>query len=380
MTADRNYLADSQNQTPETFKALAVLNVKQRGQAMQIADSFNFRNSTAVTLYAADTQLAVSEKSGPLLSMVRTSDSGIIGEMITGLLTESKKVNPEKLKTDTPKRKSWFKELAAFGKQALDEGKEFVILLESVDKNIERYAHNMQGKQSELVQLNHNLDDLFEAILIGLDLLMIHIAAGEFILSNMSDEMNRIQPLALSSGDPRQAQEVRDLSDLMNGFDKRVYNLRVSVIMGMQAAAEIRMLQSNNNLLIGKLQDIITQTIPAWRTQAGISLAIYKQKQVLTSVKDATDATNELMIKNAEMLRQGTVEIQQESERGIADVEALATVNQSLIATLEDVLQIQEKGAAARRSGEQKLGELTREMSTQLSKLKSNSSGTIVAS
>ena len=199
-------------------------------------------------------------------------------------------------------------------------------------------------------------DGLYEKNLEYFRELQIYIAAGEEKLKELQEiTLPQLHAEATAKGDAMSAQVVRDFEDTVNRFEKKIHDLKLSKTVAIQTAPQIRLIQNNDKMLVDKIQTAILSTIPLWKSQIVIALGLHRQESVLKMQRSVSDATNTLLTKNAELLRQNSTEVARESERGIVDLETLKKVNADLISTIEETIKIQQEGRAARQNAETEL-------------------------
>ena len=199
----------------------------------------------------------------------------------------------------------------------------------------------------------------------------MYILAGKKKLEEcQSVELPKLQEKAKQSGLPEDAQAANDYANMINRFEKKLYDLELTRMISIQMAPQIRLIQNNDSLMVEKIQTSIVNTIPLWKSQMVLALGMHHAQQAMEAQREVTNMTNELLKKNAETLKMGTIEIAKESERGIADIETLVATNQSLIDTLEEVRTIQKEGAVKRREAEIELGRIEGELKQKLLEMK----------
>jgi uncharacterized protein YaaN involved in tellurite resistance len=197
--------------------------------------------------------------------------------------------------------------------------------------------------------------------------LTMYILAGKEKLEECQNViLPEMKKKAEGTGKPEDAQAVNDYANMINRFEKKLYDLELTRTISIQMAPQIRLIQNNDSMMVEKIQTSIVNTIPLWKSQMVISLSMHHSQQAMESQREVTNMTNELLKKNAEMLKMGTVEIAKESERGVADIETLQLTNQKLIETLEEVRIIQTEGAAKRKLAEVELGRIEGELKQKL--------------
>ena len=211
------------------------------------------------------------------------------------------------------------------------------------------------------------LDSLYEKNLEYFRELQVYIVAGEEKIQEIRTEtLPSLREQAREKGDPMSAQLVTDFEDTVNRFEKKVHDLKLSKTIAIQTAPQIRLIQANDTMMAEKIQTTIVNTIPLWKNPLVLALGMAHSQQAMQAERAVTDATNELLLKNAATLKQGTIDIAKESERGVVDIETLKETNASLISTLDEVLKIQEEGKAKRRAAEAELGRMETELKQKL--------------
>ena len=221
---------------------------------------------------------------------------------------------------------------------------------------IDQIEHELEQARMAMLKDITVFDGLFEKNLEYFRDLQVYIVAGEEKLAELRDQtIPALRAEAQAKGDAMSAQVVRDFEDTVNRFEKKVYDLKLSKTIAIQTAPQIRLIQNNDKVLVDKIQTAILSTIPLWKSQIVIALGLERQKNVLELQRSVTDATNELLTKNAELLRQNSVDVARESERGVVDLETLKKVNSDLITTIEETIKIQRQGREARLDAEREL-------------------------
>ena len=210
-------------------------------------------------------------------------------------------------------------------------------------------------------------DSLYEKNLEYFRELQIYIAAGEEKIAETRNEtLPALRAEAEAKGDPMSAQLVTDFEDTVNRFEKKVHDLKLSKMIAIQTAPQIRLIQNNDKLLVEKIQTAVLNTIPLWKSQIVIALGLNRQQGVLRMQREVTDTTNALLRKNSELLKQNTGEAARESERGIVDIETLKKVNQDLLETIEETIRIQQEGRTARLNAEAELAGIENQLKSML--------------
>ena len=215
------------------------------------------------------------------------------------------------------------------------------------------------------------LEKMYELNLDYLDQLDLYIAAGEQLLVEMNTKkLPELEAEARTSDDPMATQRLADFQQAITRFERRLHDLKLTRMVSIQTAPQVRLIQSNDQSLVEKIQSSILTTVPLWKNQVVIAITLYRQKQALELQKEVTDTTNELLRKNAEMLRRSSGDIAKETERGVVDIETLKKVNDDLVATLEETLRIQQEARAKRSEAETQLVALENDLKTKLTSMR----------
>ena len=243
-----------------------------------------------------------------------------------------------------------------FLKNASRAVKKFMQRYEKLEVQIDRIEQQLDQARMQMLKDITMFDGLYEKNLEYFRELQIYIAAGEEKLQELQETtLPQLRAEAAAKGDAMSAQVVRDFEDTVNRFEKKIHDLKLSKTVAIQTAPQIRLIQNNDKMLVDKIQTAILSTIPLWKSQIVIALGLHRQESVLKMQRSVSDATNTLLTKNAELLRQNSTEVARESERGIVDLETLKKVNADLISTIEETIKIQQEGRAARQNAETEL-------------------------
>ena len=243
-----------------------------------------------------------------------------------------------------------------FLKNASRAVKKFMQRYEKLEVQIDRIEQQLDQARMQMLKDITMFDGLYEKNLEYFRELQIYIAAGEEKLPELQETtLPQLRAEAATKGDAMSAQVVRDFEDTVNRFEKKIHDLKLSKTVAIQTAPQIRLIQNNDKMLVDKIQTAILSTIPLWKSQIVIALGLHRQESVLKMQRSVSDATNTLLTKNAELLRQNSTEVARESERGIVDLQTLKKVNADLISTIEETIKIQQEGRAARQNAETEL-------------------------
>ena len=300
-------------------------------------------------VYGVGAQRDIAGFSEQILTKVRNKDSGYVGELMSDLVIKVKEVGVDELDDG-------FLDKIPFINNAARALKKFIQRYEKLEVQIDQIEHELEQARMAMLKDITVFDGLFEKNLEYFRDLQVYIVAGEEKLAELRDQtIPALRAEAQAKGDAMSAQVVRDFEDTVNRFEKKVHDLKLSKTIAIQTAPQIRLIQNNDKVLVDKIQTAILSTIPLWKSQIVIALGLERQKNVLELQRSVTDATNELLTKNAELLRQNSVDVARESERGVVDLETLKKVNSDLITTIEETIKIQRQGREARLDAEREL-------------------------
>ena len=342
-----------QVQEPASVEAVRAqveeLSPEQRVRVEEVKNSIDLIDSQAVLQYGVGAQRNISSFSDNILTQVRSKDSGYVGELMSDLVLKVKEVDVDGLDEG-------FLDKLPFLKNASRAVKKFMQRYEKLEVQIDRIEQQLDQARMQMLKDITMFDGLYEKNLEYFRELQIYIAAGEEKLQELQEiTLPQLHAEATAKGDAMSAQVVRDFEDTVNRFEKKIHDLKLSKAVAIQTAPQIRLIQNNDKMLVDKIQTAILSTIPLWKSQIVIALGLHRQESVLKMQRSVSDATNTLLTKNAELLRQNSTEVARESERGIVDLETLKKVNADLISTIEETIKIQQEGRAARQNAETEL-------------------------
>ena len=322
------------------------------------AEKIDITNSQMVLQYGAASQKKLSDFSETALSRVKTKDMGETGELITGLIAELQGFDAN---AEQPKG------IFGFFKKASNNLDQLKTRYESADKNVERIKAQLEDHQVVLMKDITMLDKMYQLNLVYFKELTMYILAGRKKLEQVrGGELKAAQEKAQRTQLPEDAQAARDLADLCDRFEKKLYDLELTRNISIQMGPQIRLIQSNDTMMAEKIQTTIVNTIPLWKNQMVLALGIAHSQEAMKAERAVTDATNDLLRRNAATLKQGTIDIAKESERGIVDIETLKETNKQLIETLDELNKIRAEGKTKRANAEQELGRIEGELRAKL--------------
>ena len=355
--ADEKVEEEAKKETPVQVED-TPLSPEEQKMVDDFAEKIDLTNSQLVLQYGAASQKKLSDFSETALSRVKTKDMGETGELITSLIAELQGFDAN---AEQPKG------IFGFFKKAGNNIEQLKTRYESADKNVERIRAQLEDHQVTLMKDITMLDKMYQLNLVYFKELTMYILAGKKKLAAVrANELKALQDKAQRTQLPEDAQAARDLADQCDRFEKKLYDLELTRNVSIQMGPQIRLIQSNDTIMAEKIQTTIVNTIPLWKNQMVLALGTAHSQEAMKAERAVTDATNELLKRNAATLKQGTIDIAKESERGIVDIETLQQTNKQLIETLDELNKIRAEGKAKRASAEEELGRIEGELRTKL--------------
>ncbi len=362
---EQELLAGSTVQEGKTVKLIDVIPEENRAKAYQLAEQINPKDHQAMLSYGTPAQSKLLTFSHTMLEQVQKKDLGEVGEIISDLMKKLNEVSPDELK---PEKKTFFGKL--FGKLS-GSVQEVLSKYQKTGAQIDRISVKLDRSKNGLLSDINVLEKLYEANKDYFQALNIYIAAGEIKLEELYGKtIPELKRVAEQSSDQMKVQEVNDMLQFADRLDKRLYDLKLSREITIQSAPQIRLIQNTNQALVEKIQSSILTAIPLWKNQVAIALTLIRQRHALEAQKQVSKTTNELLLKNAEMLKTNTIETAKENERGLVDIETLKKTQEHLISTLEETMKIQQEGRVKRRQAEQDLAAMENELKQKLLEMK----------
>ncbi len=341
----------------EEMRQRANLTAEEQAQVDAFASQIDVKNSQAILTYGAQTQTKLSSFSEKALENVRTKDMGEVGGMITDLVGQLR---------DFEVAEGEKGPLAFFKKSANKVGN-LKTKYNKVEANINVITNELEKHQVTLMKDIDIMDKMYAMNLNYFKELTMYILAGKKKLEEVrKGELAELQKKAEMSGLAEDVQEAKDLAELCDRFEKKIYDLELTRTIALQTGPQIRMVQNSDTIMVEKIQSTIVNTIPLWKNQMVIALGVEHAGQAAKAQKEVTDMTNELLKKNADALKIATVETAKASERGIVDMETLKHTNETLISTLDEVVKIQTEGKEKRRAAEQELVEIENQLKEKM--------------
>jgi len=315
-------------------------------------------NPDHILLFGADAQKKIADFSDTALDAVKTQDTGEVGDMLINLVTELKGFESE---AEEPKG------LRRLFTNANTRMENMKARYTKVSGNVENIAASLERYQVQLLKDVAMFNRLYDQNAAYFRQLTLYIIAGDEKLEQVREgELKELMARAEASGDAMDAQKANDLAAQCDRFEKKLHDLKLTRQVAMQMAPQIRLLQNNDSLLVERIQSTLSNTLPLWKNQMVLALGLHHSQQALKAQQAVTNMTNELLRKNAETLKMGTIETAREVERGIVDVQTLVQTNQSLIDTINEVMKIQSEGHAQRIEAEKTLYQMENELKRKL--------------
>jgi uncharacterized protein YaaN involved in tellurite resistance len=334
-------------------------------KAIGLAQQIDPKNPQTIILYGTQAQSKLLNFSHSMLDHVQNKDVGEIGDILTELMSKLEQVNPDELQ---PEKRNLFSKL--FGRISSSVN-EVLSKYQKTGAQIDRITVKLDHCKKALMTDNMMLEQLYEKNKEYFLALNIYIAAGEVKIEELETKtIPELKRKAEISQDQMDFQDVNDMMQFADRLDKRMYDLKLSRQITTQSAPQIRLIQNTNQALVEKIQSSIMTAIPLWKNQIAIALTLIRQRSAVEAQKQVSKTTNDLLLKNAEMLKTNTIETAKENERGIVDIETLKKTQENLVSTLEETLRIQSEGRTKRHQAEQELISMENELKQKLLNLK----------
>ena len=341
---------------------ISMLSEAEQAAVLDFSEKIDVKNTEQVMNYGANAQKNISEFSDAALASIRTKDLGEAGNMLSDLVVEL-----QGLDFDQQEKKGF---LGLFKKA----GQDIASLKAQFDKaelNVDKIVEMLEQHELTLLKDISMMDKMYDKNQEYMKELTMYILAGKLKIEQLRNvELPRIKAEAAASGLPEDAQAANDFANLIGRFEKKIHDLELTRQISVQMAPQIRMVQNNDSLMAEKIRTSIVNTIPLWKNQMVLALSMYHSEQSMKAQRDVTDTTNALLMQNAQALHQGSVNVARESERGIVDLETLKKTNEELIATLDEVRQIQDAGRVGRAKAEAELNRIEDELKQKLLEMK----------
>lgn len=334
----------------------SMLTAEEKNLVEDFSKQIDLHDSNLIVQYGAGAQKKMADFSQSALKSVRTQDLGEVGALLTDVVTELKSF-------DVGEEKGFF----AFFKRGANKIQSLRIKYDKAENNIEKVVKVLKENQMRLMKDSAMLDKMYDMNIVYFKELTMYILAGKKKLEEIrSGELADLVAKAQETSRAEDAQAARDLEDRIVRFERKISDLELTRVIAMQTAPQIRLVQNNEIAMIEKIQTTLVNTIPLWKNQMVLALGIANSSEAVKAQNAVTDATNDILRKNADMLQQSTTQIAEETERGIVDIETLQHTNETLIQTFDDVLRIQQEGRQKRAEAEIEIRRLEGELKNKL--------------
>ena len=348
---------EAEEKPVEKTSSLDKFTPDEQRQIKAVADKIDITDSNQVLSYGASAQRKVSDFADGALASVRGKDMGETGQVLTSLIVELKSSTEEE-------KKGILSKLFGSAEKNFEKMK---AQYSSTEANIDKLVKLLEGHEEQLLKDIVQLDKLYEKNKLYFKEVSMYIEAGKLRLEKArNEELPALQAKAKETNSPEDAQAAQDFADMITRFEKKLYDLELSRTVCLQSAPEIRMVQNADTIMSEKIRSTIINVIPMWKTQMVLALNNYHTQKAVEAQNAVTEATNEMLRKNAEALHQSTVETAKASERGIVDIETLQHTNQELIGALDEIIQIQSDGKVARANAEKELARIEQELKDKM--------------
>lgn len=336
-----------------------VYSPEERNRIEEIKTGIDFMDTQTTVQYGVGVQRRMTEFADSIMSNVRSKDGGEVGNLLSDLVIAVKSVDAgfdDGILGKMP-----------LIKNAVHSVKKLKERYTKAEVQIDRIEGALEKARMDMLKDIGVFDIMYQENLNCFKELGLYIQAGREKIEEMQTVIiPKLRAEATASGEPMDAQLVKDFEDTVDRFEKKIYDLELSRTISIQSAPQIKLIQNNDRILVDKIQTAILNTIPVWKSQFVIAMGLENQQKVLKMQREINDATNEMLIRNSELLKSNTVETAIESNRGIVDIETLQKVNKNLISTIEETIQIQKEGKEKRQAAEVELGRIENELKNKL--------------
>ena len=354
-TAAQPVLMNQQQEIQQVTAQTEALTPAERQQVEEIKEKINLMDSSYALQFGSTAQKDMAAFSDSLLSQVRTKDSGQVGELLTDL---SGKIND----FSESQNDSFVKKIPLIG-SLVNKGENMLSSYEKLSTKVAKIQSELEKAKTTMMKDIVLFDNLYQKNLAYFKELQLYIQAGEEKLTEMRNQvLPKLRMDAANSTDPMAAQVVSDFESNVDRFEKKIHDLKISKTIAIQTAPQLRLIQNNDKILVERVQGAIYNAIPLWKNQIVIALGLSRQQNVLKMQQAVSDTTNELLRKNAEMLKLNTIETAKENNRSIVDMETVKKVNEDLVTTLTETLKIQQEGRIARQNAQQELATIENQL------------------
>ncbi len=338
-----------------------LLSAEEKKAVDEFNSKIDIEDATQILQFGAAAQDKISKFSDSILEDVKTKNTGEVGDLLADLVSQIKSYDADIAGT---KKKGFFAKLFSNAKKEVDY---IIARYIKIEKNIDTIEGSLEKDKLQMLKDISIFDTMYDKNLEYFKEISLYIIAGDRKLDELRNKvLPELKAKAEKSGEQLDIQKVNDMDNLINRFEKKIYDLKTTRIISIQMAPQIRLLQNNEAELVEKIQSSITNTIPLWKNQMVLALGINNAKKALKTQQEVSKLTNEMLVKNSETLKQGSIDIAEESEKAIVNIETLQKTNQNLIETLDKVIEIHENGRIKRAEAEKTLESIEKELKDKM--------------
>lgn len=338
------------------------LSPEEQAKIKELARQINVQDAQSVIQYGTGAQKKISEFSDQILNQIRIKDSGETGKALSELMLKVKDMDVESLSDED----SFLSKIPLIG-SLVKSSQKFIAQYDTLSGQIEKIIDELHKARMQLIKDIALFDSLYAKNLEYFKELNYYILAGELKLKELKEvELPAMKAKSEKSNDPVDAQKYQDFVQMIDRFEKKIHDLKLSKMLSLQTGPQIRLIQNSNQVLVEKIQSSIMNTIPLWKNQLVIAIGLLRQKKALNVQKEVTKTTNDLLSKNSEMLKMGTIEVAKEAEKGIIEIETLKKLNSDLLTTIDETIKIQAEGRQKRQAAEKELASMEEELKSKL--------------
>lgn len=341
---------EPQTEIAKVTQQTELISPEERKRIDEIKNAIDLTDSQASVQYGVNAQRNIAEFSDTILNNIRSKDSGYVGDLLSNLVVKVKG-----FEVDSSDKGSFIKKIPIIG-SIVSSAKNMIAEYDKLSVQVDKIQAKLDKARMLMLKDIVMFDTMYDKNVEYFKELQLYIKAGEEkIVELQTQTIPKLRMQAANSQNQMAVQLVSDFENAVSRFEKKVHDLKLSKTIAIQTAPQIRLIQNNDKVLVDKVQSAIFNTIPLWKSQIVIALGLSRQQKVLQMQREITNTTNELLRRNAEMLKQSTLETARETERGIVDIETVKKVNDDLISTIEETIKIQQEGRQKRKTAEAEL-------------------------
>lgn len=348
--AKENKPVEPEKEIEKVTQQIEKLSPEEVEKVNSIKDGIDLMDSSTPLSFGAPAQKEIAQFSDSILAKVRAKDAGEVGVLLNELVGKVKGFDVSKKSGG-----SFLSNIPIVGR-LVNKAEDVMNSYDKLSVQVEKIQAGLENSKVKMMEDVVMFDTLYQKNLEYFKQLQLYIRAGEEKLDEIRNvTLPKLRAQASASGDPMAIQVVSDFEQSVDRFEKKIHDLKLSKTLAIQTAPQIRLIQNNDRVLIDRVQSAIYHTIPLWKNQMVIALGLTRQKEVIEMQRMVSDATNDLLKRNAEMLKQNSIDTARANERGIVDIDTVKKVNEDLISTIQETLRIQQEGRQKRQAAEREL-------------------------